>query len=42
VVEHPEGTEVLMDKYGKIHTITDPVPASGIQTLAGHLPTIMK
>ena len=24
-----------MDKYGKIHTITDPVPASGIQTLAG-------
>ena len=35
VVEHPEGTEVLMDKYGKIHTITDPVPASGIQTLAG-------
>ena len=35
VVDHPEEVEVLMDKYGTIHTIADPVPASEAQTLTG-------
>ena len=35
VVDHPEGTEVLMDKYGRVHTISDPAMATTVQTLTG-------
>lgn len=35
VVDHPSGTEVLMDKYGQVHTISDPVLASAVRTYTG-------
>jgi hypothetical protein len=35
VVDHPAGTEVLMDKYGTVHTLKEPVAASEVLTLTG-------
>jgi len=35
IVDHPEGTEVLMDKYGAIHTTKEPVPPLSAVTLTG-------
>lgn len=35
VVDHPSDTEVLLDKYGKLHSLKNPVPAITATTLTG-------
>ena len=36
VIDHPEGVEVLADKYGQFHCIAGPVPPLAAKTLQGN------